>query len=178
MGLILVRHTRPDLPTDFCYGRLDVGLPNTFQEEAAVVHRNLPAVDRVVSSPLGRCRKLAQFIARKRGLPLDIDTRLVEMDFGAWEGRPWSQLPTAELEAWSQDFMHARPHGGESVAMLKDRAVDALADWSRRQECIAVVTHLGIIRVACAGAGVEAQHFAVSVDFGGIMALPDNEQSP
>ena len=175
MGLILVRHTRPDVPADLCYGRLDVGLRNTFAEEASTVERALPIVSRVVSSPLQRCRTLACFIARRRGLPMDVDDRLVEMDFGTWEGRSWSQLPKAELDAWSQDFMHARPHGGESVAMLKSRAARALADWSERQESIAVVTHSGVIKAACSGTGVEAQHFAVSVAFGGIMPLSNFE---
>lgn len=30
MSLILVRHTRPDVPRGLCYGRLDVGVLDTF----------------------------------------------------------------------------------------------------------------------------------------------------
>lgn len=48
----------------------------------------MPELRRVVSSPLSRCRKLAQYIATAAELPLHFDERLAEMDFGAWEGRP------------------------------------------------------------------------------------------
>lgn len=178
MGLILVRHTRPEVAEGLCYGRLDLGLLDTFSEEAAAVLRALPAVRRVVSSPLSRCRELARYISAAEDLPLDVDERLTEMDFGAWEGRPWSALPVRELDAWADDFMHARPHGGESVAMLQGRVREALAHWSARGEPIAVVTHSGVIRAACSAEGKTARDFAVSVDFGGIMAFPDTDGAP
>ncbi len=175
MGLILVRHTRPDVPEGLCYGRLDVELPDTFADEAAAVVGALPEPGRVVSSPLSRCRRLARYIASEYGLPLVIDTRFTEMDFGAWEGRPWAELPKSELDAWANDFMHARPHGGETVSMLRGRVDAALADWSGRAERIAVVTHSGVIKAACSGGGNRPRDFAVSVGFGGIMALPGSQ---
>ena len=178
MGLILVRHTRPDVPKGLCYGRLDLELLDTFADEAAAVLRILPEVRRVVSSPLNRCRELARYIAAAEDLPLDVDERLTEMDFGTWEGRPWSALPESELDTWASDFMHARPHGGESVAMLRRRVHEALAHWSARCEPIAIVTHSGVIRAACSAKGNTARDFAVSVDFGGIMALPDTNEAP
>ena len=178
MGLILVRHTRPDVTDGLCYGRLDVGVLNTFADEAADVLRALPELRRVVSSPLSRCRKLARYIAAALEVPLEFDERLTEMDFGAWEGRAWSALPASELDVWSNDFMHARPHGGESVAMLQGRVREALTHWSARREPIAVVTHSGVIRAAFSGDGDTARDFGVSVDFDGIMELPDANETP
>ena len=175
MALILVRHTRPDVATGLCYGRLDVGLADTFLDEAAVVLSGLPAVRRIVSSPLSRCRKLAHYLAAASDLPLAFDERLTEMDFGAWEGRLWSALPASELDTWAKDFMHARPHGGESVAMLSGRVADALADWSVRREPIALVTHSGVIKAAFSAQGTQPRDFASSVDFGGIMALAEGD---
>ena len=177
MGLILVRHTRPDVPEGLCYGRLDIGLLDTFAAEAAAVLRALPEVRRVVSSPLRRCWELARHLAAARDLPLDQDERLTEMHFGAWEGRPWSALPRPELDSWAKDFMHARPHGGESVAMVQRRVDTALAHWRARNEPIAIVTHGGVIKAACSHGGTTVRDFAVSVDFGGIMALPDRNGS-
>lgn len=73
--------------------------------------------------------------------------------------------------------MHAKPHGGESVAMLQSRVRKALAHWSARPESIAVVTHSGVIRAACSAEGDRVRDFAVSVDFGGIMALPPQQRN-
>lgn len=175
MDVTLVRHTRPNVAEGLCYGRLDVGLLDTFADEAAALLRALPEVRRVVSSPLLRCRRLAEYIATMRALPLQVDQRLSEMDFGAWEGRPWSALPAGELDSWANDFMHARPHGGESVAMLQRRVDRALADWTARQEPVALVTHSGVIKAAFSAGGTEARDFAAAVDFGGIMAFPSNQ---
>jgi len=181
MELILVRHTRPDMPQGICYGRLDVGVRDTFANEAAEVLDALPEVRRLISSPLRRCRKLARRIATARELPLDFDERLAEMDFGAWEGRPWATLPASELDAWAADFMHARPHGGESVAMLQARVRAALSHWSAQRSArtvpIAFITHAGVIKAACSGAGRTARDFSISVAFGGIMALTDANEA-
>ena len=56
------------------------------------------------------------------------DERLREFDFGTWEGVRWDAIPRAELDAWAADFFHARPHGGESVHMLRERVETAIAD--------------------------------------------------
>ena len=169
MDLVLIRHTRPDVAEGLCYGQMDVGLADTFAEDAARVLAALPEVRRVVSSPLQRCRALAQYIASARRLPLDIDERLMEMDFGVWQGRYWSELPESDLDVWAGDFLHARPHGGESVAMFVSRVNAALAVWSARQEPTAVVTHAGVIKVACAAGGKLPGNLDATVEFGGII---------
>lgn len=173
MGLILVRHTRPDVAAGTCYGRLDVGLADSFPTEARAVLEALPAIQRVVSSPLSRCLTLGRYIASAKDLPIDEDERLMELDFGAWESQPWAKVGAAALDDWAQDFLHARPHGGESVAMLRDRVAAALADWSARRELIAIVTHAGVIKAACMREGDGPWDFRPPVDFGGIITLPD-----
>jgi len=89
---------------------------------------------------------MARTIATARGLPLSTDTRLREMDFGAWEGQLWADLPRAELDEWAADLLHARPHGGESVAQLRDRTLAALRDHAAPD--VLVVTHHGVIKSA------------------------------
>lgn len=178
MGLILVRHTRPKVAAGLCYGQTDLELAGTFANDAAAVLAALPAINRVASSPLQRCRALARYIADARELPLEFDERLMEMDFGAWEGQPWSGIPMSEIDAWDEDFMHARPHGGESVAMFTSRVEAALADWSAHRETIAVVTHAGAIKVACSRFDELPRSFEASIGFGGIIALPDAKEQP
>ena len=177
MGLILIRHTRPDVPSGLCYGRMDVALGDTFAEEAARVLAALPEIRFLVTSPLQRCMALAQYIAAAKELPLAVDERLMEMDFGAWQGRYWSDLPISDLDAWSDDFRHARPHGGESVAMFVSRVSAALAEWSDRREPIAIVTHAGVIKVACQPDSELPRDFEAPVDFGGIVVLQNADGS-
>ncbi len=177
MGLILIRHTRPDVPSGLCYGCTDVALADSFAEEAARVLAALPEIRFLVTSPLQRCMALAQYIAAAKELPLAVDERLMEMDFGAWQGRHWSDLPMSDLNAWSDDFLHARPHGGESVAMFVSRVGDALAAWSSRQEPVALVTHAGVIKVACQPECDLPRDFDAPVDFGGIVVLQDANRS-
>lgn len=171
MRLILVRHTRPAVPENVCYGATDLDLAPTFDDEAERVARVLPWAQKLVTSPLRRCRRLAERIGAARGLVPAVDPRLREMDFGAWEGLPWDAVPRNELDAWAADFLHARPHGGESVHMMCERAWAALADYRRSGVSHVVVTHAGIIRAARAQRG-EPDAWKSRVDFGGIVRLP------
>lgn len=146
--MILLRHTRPDVAEGICYGRTDLGLAPGFAAEAARLVADLPAVAAVVTSPLARCRRLAERIAAARGLALAVDARLVEMDFGRWEGQAWSDIPRHELDAWAADLMHACPHGGETVADLAARTAAALDDLARGPRPVLAVTHAGVIKAA------------------------------
>ena len=171
MPVILVRHTRPAVPAGVCYGITELDLAPTFDDEAAAVAAALPHADRLVSSPLGRCRRLAERIGAARGLVPVVDERLREFDFGTWEGVRWDCIPRAELDAWAADFFHARPHGGESVQMLRERVADAIADYRRSGESHVVVTHAGVIKAALAQAGHPDGWKAV-VEFGASVHLP------
>ena len=150
MALILLRHTRPEVAAGLCYGRTDLALAGDFADTAADLARDLPPFRRILCSPLSRCRRLAQALAAARALPLTVDPRLIEMDFGAWEGRPWSDLPRVELDAWAADLLHARPHGGETVAELAARTDAALAAARRGAVPALLVTHAGVIKAALA----------------------------
>ena len=174
MPLILVRHTRPAVAEGICYGMTDLSLAPTFEEEAARIIEALPPAERLVTSPLRRCRLLAERIGAARNLAPVIDARLREMDFGVWEGVPWASIPRAELDAWAADFLHARPHGGESVHMLRERAGAALDEYRRSGLSHVVVTHAGVIKAARAHGG-EPEGWRSNIDFGGVIRLPNDE---
>ncbi|MEO1000762.1 MAG: histidine phosphatase family protein, partial [Pseudomonadota bacterium] len=127
MGLTLIRHTTPEVPPGTCYGQTDLDLKPGFAEEAEAVLAALPPAERLITSPLRRCARLAERIGAARGLLPVPEPRLMEMDFGRWEGVPWDRIPRAELDAWAADFDHARPHGGESVAIFAARVEAALS---------------------------------------------------
>jgi len=150
MPLILIRHPRPAVAEGVCYGRADLAVGPELGVTLAAALAGLPEVRAVVTSPLARCRRLAEAIAAARRLPLAVDARIAEMDFGAWEGRPWAALPRAELDAWAADFRDARPHGGESVAMLERRVAAALAETPPGSPPVLWVSHMGVARAASA----------------------------
>lgn len=171
MGVTLIRHTRLKTADGICYGRTDLDVADTFNQEADAVLRLAPIAKIIVSSPLTRCQKLASALANARGLNIQTDMRLREMDFGAWEGRRWSDLPRAELDAWAEDFLHARAHGGECIAMLRARTLEAIAEYRASDDTYLVVTHAGVIKAALSD-GDKADNFSAHVDFGGVVKLP------
>jgi alpha-ribazole phosphatase len=171
--VILLRHTRPAVADGICYGRSDLGLAADFDAARTAILRDLPEVARVVTSPLSRCRRLAEAIAEARGLDLATDARLAEMDFGRWEGRAWAAIPRAELDAWAADFHGARPHGGESVAMLAARVEAALAEAPTERPPVLWVAHSGIARAAAALTG-RAEGWDTALGFGAWLDLSDD----
>ena len=146
MGVILLRHTKPAGAQGLCYGRTDLAVGPCFAAHAACIARDLPQITRIVTSPLSRCALLAAYIAQARGLAVTTDPQLTEMDFGTWEGVPWADIPRSQLDDWANDLLQARPHGGESVAQLRARALRALQ--AHAAEDTLVVTHHGVIKCA------------------------------
>ena len=171
MLLTFLRHTQPLVDAGTCYGRTDLDVAETFETEAAQVLQELPDVEIIVSSPLKRCRLLAEHVAAERNLSLTIEDRFQEIDFGAWEGLPWKDIPRDELDTWANDFLNARPHGGESVAMLRTRTHAAIKAWRKPDQHLLVVTHLGVIKTALAK-GTATEDFSINVGFGGMIQFP------
>jgi len=147
VALTLVRHTRPDVAEGVCYGRTDLALAAGTEAAFAEVLAALEPPTVVVSSPLRRCRLLAQHIARACGVGLTLDADFTEMDFGTWEGLRWDAIGPEALDAWAADFLSYDGHGGESVALLRDRVARGLA---AAPNGAVIVTHAGVIKAALA----------------------------
>jgi len=143
MILHLVRHPEPFVAAGVCYGRLDVPARNA-GAVAARLRAQLPEGLPVWTSPSRRCRELAELLLPHPA----IDDRLSEMNFGAWEGRAWDDIPRAELDAWAADVGGYAPPGGESALALQRRALDFVTGLDAPESVI--VTHAGVIRVLVA----------------------------
>jgi len=170
MAVILLRHTRPVGAEGLCYGRTELPPGPDVAAEAARIAAALPPLARIVTSPLARARALAEALGPPLGLSPEPDPRLAEMDFGSWEGLRWDDVPRAELDAWAADLLGARPHGGESVAMLAARMAEALAALEAGPAPVLVVTHAGPIRAALARAGRPGA-WEARIPFGGLVPL-------
>ena len=140
MQIYLIRHPRPLIEPGICYGRLDVAIAEDLAPVVARLRAVLPAGIPVFSSPLRRARELAEAL---HPAPC-FDTRLQEIDFGDWEGRPWDKIERAALDAWAADVLNFTPPGGESPRQLRARALEFVADLGNQSA--ALVTHAGVIR--------------------------------
>jgi alpha-ribazole phosphatase len=137
--VFLIRHPRPLLEAGVCYGQLDVDC----EDPLPVANRLrplLPNDTRVIASPLRRTRGLAEALHLQPGF----DARLMEINFGDWEGKKWTDIDRELIDAWAADVLNFVPPGGESVAMLQARAIECVAGLDKQR--IALVTHGGIIR--------------------------------
>lgn len=85
----------------------------------------LPA--RIVSSPLLRASETAGVIAETTGTAVEFDERLIEMDYGEWDGKSFANLDPLEHERWRSDSSMAPP-GGESLDEVGARVAALCAE--------------------------------------------------
>jgi alpha-ribazole phosphatase len=145
LAVIFLRHPAAAVAPGICYGRLDLAPGPRAEAEIARALALLPGVTALRSGPARRCRVLAERIAARDGVPVTVDARLQELDFGLWEGRGWHAIDRAESDPWAADPWRVAPPGGETFSALSGRVAAALADMPPGA---AVVTHAGVIRAA------------------------------
>jgi alpha-ribazole phosphatase len=170
--LYLIRHTRPDIAPGICYGQLDIGPAEGFVKEAKAILNWLPSLDLIITSPLLRTRRLAEHLAQQR--EVRVDTRLMEKNFGTWEGRAWNDIARCEIDAWAADIMGYAPSGGESAQQVMRRVQSFLLDLAQLpQHNIALVAHGGTIRAILAQlAGVPlTDTLNWKIDYGAVIAV-------
>ena len=144
MQLYLIRHPTPLVATGICYGRTDLALAEDVAQSAARILPQLPADLPLFTSPLQRCRRLAEVL---HPAPRS-DPRLQEMDFGAWEMTPWAAIQREALDGWAADPLGYAPPRGESAGELQQRVHDFVAETRGSGiERAALVTHAGVMKV-------------------------------
>ena len=131
-----------------CYGRLDLPLAEP-ESVATLVAALSPLRGAAIhTSPLARCRLLAEALAEAWGQPAPkADARLMEMDFGAWEGLLWDDVPRADFDRWAEDLLGFAPPGGETGAALVTRVTEV---WRALAAPAVVITHGGPLKVLLA----------------------------
>jgi alpha-ribazole phosphatase len=174
--IYLIRHARPHRVESICYGRRDVAVEASETKCAArAARQQIP--EGIIesapfySSPLERCAMLAREIADGRSVTLT--PALLELDFGAWQGRCWDAIPRAELDAWAADLWRYAPGRGESAeaAAVRWRSwVDSL--HRQPSEAVIAVTHAGLIRVAHAVASAcDPTLLTMEVGYGSVYPI-------
>jgi len=177
MEIYLVRHTKTAIPQGICFGRTDVETAETFPQEAGKVKAFFDfEVDEVFSSPLQRCKKLAQAVWPGRA---KTDTRIVELDFGSWEMKKWDDIPQEKLLEWTDNYVKLAPPNGESFETMYARVKNFYCNSVFPLGCntVAIVTHAGVIRASLAlGMNIPLQEtFNYPVEHGSITKLVFND---
>ena len=174
MEVILVRHTSVDVPTGTCYGQTNVPLRSTFEEEAMIVASALQGYapfDRVYTSPLSRCTRLATFCGYADA---QRDKRLLEMNFVEWEMQRYEEIEDPQLQAWYADWKQVSATGGESFVQQYERVAQFLSELKEKPYSkVAIFSH-GVV-LPCAkmyAEGISAEEaFASPTPYGGIINL-------
>jgi broad specificity phosphatase PhoE len=151
--LILVRHGESTGNAEGrLLGRIDSPLTHRGLEQARSLADTVAGADRLISSPLVRARDTAEALGT--GLPVEIDERWVEVDYGEFDGRKLTDIPAEVWRMWRSDPAFVPP-GGESLASAGARVRGACEELfadpdgaARGDGTVVVVSHVSPIKAA------------------------------
>ncbi|MDQ0642001.1 histidine phosphatase family protein [Microbacterium murale] len=153
--LYFARHGETEWHAEHRYaGSSDVALvPDAMLQAAGLAAwAGTAELSAIVASPLSRARLTAEPAAEAAGLPLRIDQRLVEIDFGRGEGMSPAELAAAFPEDWAgfgrQPAQHPLPDGESGRAGIA-RAMPVLDELAAEfpDGSVLVVGHATLMRL-------------------------------
>lgn len=185
--IVLVRHGRTEAnAAGLLLGRADPALDPTGRDQAARIAGALAAeparLAAVVTSPLRRARETADLIAAALEVPVEVDDRLIEIDYGEWDGRPLVGLSADVATTWRADVTFAPP-GGESLRDVGARVAGCLDDLRARAKDgrVIAVSHVSPIKAAVVRAlGLDDDRVAwrLRLDVASITRVVDGPAGP
>ncbi len=147
MEITIVRHIEPNIAKGICYGQLDVPLIDNYHEQHEKIKQQLVSAsfDKVYSSPLIRCRLLAEVFNEN----FITDDRISELNFGDWEGKAWNEIDETDLNFWMQNYIKVPATNGESLLDLIKRVTHFFEDLKKQNlKSVLLISHAGVIK-AC-----------------------------
>jgi alpha-ribazole phosphatase len=103
------------------------------------------------------------------------DSRLMEMNFGDWELKNWSEIPQEILDPWMKDFVAVAVPNGESFIGLDQRVKDFFEKeiHNKHTKPVIIVAHSGVIRsVLCKINNEPLQNaFKNTLDYGAVIKI-------
>lgn len=173
--IVLTRHglTTRSHPEQHLGQRIDVPLSDDGHAQAAALAERLEpvALARIISSPLRRARETAAVVAARcrtaaSGERYETDARLLEMDYGAWEGLTYAQIDERDGDArrrWAEDPAAMACPGGESGNDVAARVRDLLQELLAAPPAagpILLVGHSTTNRIlVCAALGIPIREY-------------------
>lgn len=148
--LILVRHGQTQMNVDgIFFGKLDPSLNETGREQCKKTRELLKdryKYDFIYSSDLKRASETAE-IVNYLDLPIKLDRRLEEIDFGIFEGLSYKEILAkypVEAKKSQEEWKTFDYITGESLEALQRRAVEFVENLDKTKDNL-VVTHWGVI---------------------------------
>ena len=181
MDIYLIRHSAVYNPNKLCYGQSEIPLEENFTVDFDWIKDALQAqfsADTLfVSSPFRRCTKLADYLS---GGNYQINNQITEINFGAWEMKPWTEISEKEINPWMQDFVNYRIPNGENFVDLFERVISFYEEIIKKEvKNIVLVTHAGVIRsMASYVLDFPLENaFNLQVDYSSISKIEYDEQN-
>ena len=101
-------------------------------------------IDEILTSPLSRAYDTAQEISCMIGVPVRVEPRLIEQNFGRWDGTPRDGIDFAKAK---ENFVDSYG-GGESMMKMAQRIYNLIDDLKKEPETTyLLVAHNGISRI-------------------------------
>jgi probable phosphoglycerate mutase len=163
MRLILARHGNTFGPADavrWIGARTDLPLVDDGRAQAAEIGRALASLPirpaRILAAPLSRTMESARLAAAAAGWSpalIGIEPRLLEIDYGAWEGLTSDQIRATrgsrEINAWEQEGIWPQAAGWsptEAQLRLRSEAMLASLRASAADGDVILFTSGGVLR--------------------------------
>jgi probable phosphoglycerate mutase len=193
MQVVLIRHAHSEANAKgVLSGRLpDVHLSakGIAQSEALVTRLGALKIAAIKISPLERCAEtinpwwVATGKPNNRGVEVEVDPNLIEVDYGSWSGKKLSQLSRNSMWKTVQNNPSAMYFpSGESLAVMQTRAMKSVHDALRvrRKGSIVLVSHGDVIKSIVASAlGMHLDDFQrIVIDPASVTILDFSQSKP
>ena len=155
MKIWVTRHGQTDLNKGkFMQGRMNIPINDTGRQQAIDAKARLDSegvhFDAVFSSPLIRAVETASIIGGIDQSEVITDDRIIEVDFGKYEGRSYYKLGIPMTLYWTTPEVFPCPKTVENIASMVARSTDFLNDLKTKDyDNVLIVCHGGIIRAIC-----------------------------
>lgn len=128
-------------------GITDVSLTEKGVEQARLLASVVESknIDVIISSPLSRAVETSRIVSRICGVPVEIDQRLIEQDYGIYEG---VDREDTEFLNNKRNFAYRYPKS-ESMMQVAYRIYGFLDDIKNRykEKNILIISHGGVCRI-------------------------------
>ena len=153
MKIWITRHGQTDYNKEnLMQGRRDIPLNEMGIAQAKSARELIDGVefDAVYASPLIRAVKTASIIGNVSEDEIIKDERIIEVDFGKFDGKCYFKMGPAMMLYWAFPEVFSAPTEVEDIASMVERSSSFLKELEEHDyENVLIVCHGGIIRALC-----------------------------